>query len=293
LIELLVVIAIIAILIGMLLPAVQKARESAARTESANHLHQMAIACQDLNDNYGYLPSQSGFFPGEKGSTTATPAQHGSTFYFLLPFIEQTSVYETTTGHSYTSTAVIPTYLAPLDPSLLGGNRAANSKGVNAGLISYEANGYIFGGDTVALSYFLTGKSTNGDTGDCNSATRARIPGSIPDGTSQTILICERYAYNCLYDATTTPPTMGNRTWGEDNGGPSLWAPFLIHASVFEIAPVPGKQSCYVAQAYTTAGLGVVMVDGSVHVVHPHVNATVWWRLLLPNDNLPLGGTYE
>jgi prepilin-type N-terminal cleavage/methylation domain-containing protein len=292
LIELLVVIAIIAVLIGLLVPAVQKVRESSARTQSANNLRQIALACHSCHDAFHKLPTGWGFFPGPAGSTTVAPARHGTLFYFLLPYIEQDAVYKATSGRSYTCPNVIPVYLAPLDPSVTDSQTAANSQGRMAGLCSYEANGYLFSGDTNALAHFLTGTSPNGDTADGSTTTYPKIPSSIPDGTSNTLLLAERYGYNCVYDLTTSPPEYGNRTWGDDGGGPSRWAPFLIHASLFEIQPRVGSHSCYTPQAFTPAGCQIALVDGSVRLVNPGISGTTWWRLLLPNDGLPLGADW-
>src|SRR2546423_1452221 len=94
LIELLVVIAIIAILIALLVPAVQKVREAAARTQSQNNLKQMSLALHSCNDTFKKLPLSNGYFPGTSRVKGGAPAEHGTLFYFILPFVEQDNIYK-------------------------------------------------------------------------------------------------------------------------------------------------------------------------------------------------------
>src|SRR6185437_1488101 len=87
---------IIAVLIGLLLPAVQKVREAAARAQSSNHLRQIALAVHQCQDQYGALPPGYGYFPGGPGDPTSQGGNTGlgNVFFHLLPLIEQANLYQ-------------------------------------------------------------------------------------------------------------------------------------------------------------------------------------------------------
>jgi prepilin-type N-terminal cleavage/methylation domain-containing protein/prepilin-type processing-associated H-X9-DG protein len=96
LIELLVVIAIIAVLVGLLLPAVQKVREAGNRTQCANNLKQLALACHNYHDVQGSFPPGGYFLPHTKPSSNyplTPPGWKGSWHVFILPYIEQDNLW--------------------------------------------------------------------------------------------------------------------------------------------------------------------------------------------------------
>src|SRR6202011_3608557 len=112
LIELLVVIAIIAILMGLLVPAVQKVRSAAARIQCQNNLKQLGIAIHSHHDGQGYFPP------------SRTTGDGFSVHVYLLPYIEQDNVYHSINfgakwsdpSNALAAGSVIKTYLCPADP---------------------------------------------------------------------------------------------------------------------------------------------------------------------------------
>src|SRR5262249_8369015 len=139
LIELLVVIAIIGVLIGMLLPAVQKVRETAARAMCMNNNKQLVLAVHNFADTYDVVPpawywnganySQFANYPnfqnwtfGYEGGASVTGSISGSLQYFLLPYIEQNNVYQLSAGQSINVlTSVVKTFICPSDGTTWAG----------------------------------------------------------------------------------------------------------------------------------------------------------------------------
>jgi prepilin-type N-terminal cleavage/methylation domain-containing protein len=144
LIELLVVITIIAVLVGLLLPAVQRVREAAARIQSGNNLKQIALASHACHDAHRRLPPILGPFPA-----TGAGSGTGTVFFHLLPYIEQDNLYRQAlnpaTGayeaaFAGTNAQALKPYRHPADPSA-GGQPTINGLAV----AGYAANLLVFG----------------------------------------------------------------------------------------------------------------------------------------------------
>jgi prepilin-type N-terminal cleavage/methylation domain-containing protein/prepilin-type processing-associated H-X9-DG protein len=313
LVELLVVIAIIAILIGLLLPAVQKVREAAARSQCQNNLKQCALAIQNMAGTYnGTLPPSLGTFPTPNLGRCPCSGGWGGMMFFLLPFIEQENLYnqckctgtpnghydpEAVTANPFPPTcsgngpngvldAVVKTYLCPTDPTANFGQ----GYGGWASVGSYAYNGIIFQADWVGYSAF---------------------PASIPDGTSNTIFFTETYAggtYKNSGDAslwwwdynTFQTPTASNADCG-------TLTPFTYGQAflpLFQPSPTkcdntlakwswnsqPSTSTCMCQPVSPhSGGINVGMGDGSVRFVGANVSNVSWFAACTPAGGEILG----
>jgi type II secretory pathway pseudopilin PulG len=183
LIELLVVIAIIAILIGLLLPAVQKVRMAANRMSASNNLRQIGLACHNRNDTAGSLPT-NGVWGGGPSPASELACSYA---YKLLPFMEQDNLYR-----AYNTGTIVKSLL---DPGR--GTSSPSSGGVGPGAST-----------DFAINWVLCPNDTT---------TRQTIQ-NINDGSSNTILAGEKSLRTGKYPTRTSNDWDEVINWGGSGG---------------------------------------------------------------------------
>jgi prepilin-type N-terminal cleavage/methylation domain-containing protein len=292
LIELLVVIAIIAVLIGLLLVAVQKVREAAARTQSINNLRQLALATENFASAHdSRLPN----IAGDAGS--ANPGK--SVFFALLPYVEQDNAYNLYRAYVSKPGAAfenVKIYISPADPSLglLMGR---------TGVTSYVANAQVFTGNPSLQSTLL-------------------------DGTSNTIAFAEHYAMcanHAFYYAWIQPGNGGAHRATFADGGPNVdqsansgddypetsGSPPVTVAAIgqdwtFQVAPKPDStdpryspnitmpKECDARLANTPhhSGMLTAWADGGVRIIAGNVSPNTYWGALTPAGGEIINGDW-
>jgi len=319
LIELLVVIAIIAILIGLLLPAVQKVREAAGRVQSANNLKQLGVALHNFNGTNERMPPMFG---------TVTPNSSnyggGSVFYHLLPYLEQDNVYRL--GVDVSRSQPLKVLQAPLDRSYPSGGTYqlplsgmqgstnfptlypswASTSNTTWGVTSYSANWQVFGDTSAPFAKITDGLSgtfvfgekystmTGGPFGACAMLWGYGVdPRSIPNDFNPP-LSAGQYPSSAQWANNMTSSSLYNSPYHPRNGfvnrgaaTPGVWPfdrPWNCRCMRKpEWAPPISNVHPQKSQSFVLSGIQVCMGDGSVRFFSSSATDETWVAIETPD----------
>lgn len=289
LIELLVVIAIIAILIALLVPAVQKVREAAARTQCSNSMRQVGVALHNFHDVYKRFPPgqpQGYYYSNWYGDPQVRDVDRSCWVAFILPYIEQAPMdaqvqaflKAPTASHTCFgsfATTHIQTLLCPSDPnSPKLGTVPGNSQGTHTNFLVCHGSSYATPGGS-------NGSNLNGIF---YARSRTRMT-EITDGTSNTLMVSEIL----LSPDVNSSHDIRGRVWNSIHAGSTLSTIYPPNSTIGDnpqgycnalpAAPC-GSQS--VANAYVlarsqhTGGVNICLADASVRFVSNTVTPSVW-----------------
>jgi prepilin-type N-terminal cleavage/methylation domain-containing protein/prepilin-type processing-associated H-X9-DG protein len=302
LIELLVVIAIIAVLIGLLLPAVQRVREAASRLKCKNNLKQIGLALHNFHDRVGHFPPG---YTSNQANTDGTGPGWGWAA-FLLPDLEQENLHRlidfsrpmTAPGnHDIVRQASVPFLRCPSDPRQ---DPIPLSEFVNPGPLrtSLARSNYVacygntpfLGESPAVLTTHLVIDGISG-RGMFYRNSRTKIA-DITDGTSNTLAVAEKNAARTMASWVGIVP---GATWASANdvanygGIPSNLPAALVlgHAC----RQHPPSADAGVAEDFSSPhinGVNVLFADGSVHAVRTSINMKVYPFTASIADGIPL-----
>jgi prepilin-type N-terminal cleavage/methylation domain-containing protein/prepilin-type processing-associated H-X9-DG protein len=304
LVELLVVIAIISILIGLLLPAVQKVREAASRTKCSNNLKQIGLALHNYHDSFGHLPS----------STNLIGVPRSSAFTFLLPFIEQDALYR---NYDFTQDWFAPANLPVTQtkveiyqcPSTPNGDRLDGKPEAWAPLVAVTDYGIT---THVDPRLYLLGYVEQAGPGLMPKNEPRPKFADATDGLSNTIAVAESAGRPNLWRAgkqVGSPPAerVNGGGWaraatafsidGSTYDGTSLPGPCAVNCTNGENVttypdPYYGRDGSGEVYAFHTGGANVVFGDGSVHLIHQGVSIRTFAALVTRGGGEVAGDDY-